>query len=82
MKVFEQEARAYTWLIPEMQKTREGKKLKPLAVPKCLYASVEDQLILLDNLKDENYEVVLKKPERKLHFRGQSYNFIYCFRTR
>ena len=65
MKVFELEAGAYTWLIPTMQKTRETKELKPLTVPKCFYASVENQLILLENLKDENYEVVHKKPERK-----------------
>jgi hypothetical protein len=70
MKVFDQETRAYTWLIPEMQKTRKRKQLKPLTVPKCFYASVEEQLILLENLKGENYEVVLKKPERKLQFRA------------
>jgi hypothetical protein len=65
MKAFEQEGRAYTWLIPTLQRTRSEKNLKPLAFPKCFYLSVEDSIILLENLKMQNYEVVEKKPERK-----------------
>ena len=66
MKAFEQEGQTYTWLIPNLQKVREEKNLKPLAFPKCFYASSEESLILLENLKVQNFEVVVKKPEREL----------------
>jgi hypothetical protein len=68
MKAFEQEGQTYTWLIPNLQKMREDKNLKPLSFPKCFYASSEDSIILLENLKVQNFEVVVKKPERKLLF--------------
>ncbi len=74
MKAFEQEGRTYTWLIPNLQKVREEKNLKPLAFPKCFYASTEDSLILLENLKVQNFEVVVKKPERKLQLIFKSFN--------
>jgi hypothetical protein len=66
MKAFEQEGRAYTLLIPSFQKLRDEKQLKPLAFPKCFYASVEDSLLLLENMKRKDFEVVEKKPERKI----------------
>ena len=65
MKAYEQESRAYTWLIPALQKSRDEKKLKPLAFPKCLYSSVEDSILILENMKEQNFQVVEKKPERK-----------------
>ena len=65
MKAYEQESRAYTWLIPALQKSRDEKNLKPLAFPKCLYSSVEDSILILENMKEQNYQVVEKKPERK-----------------
>ena len=65
MKAFEQEGMAYTWLIPILQKLRKEKGLKPLAFAKCFYASAEESLLILENLKVINYEVVVKKPERK-----------------
>ncbi len=66
MRAFEQEGLAYTLLIPSFQKLRDVKHLKPLAFPKCFYASVEDSLLLLENMKKQNFEVVEKKPERKI----------------
>ena len=54
------------WLIPEMQKVRAQRNLKPLAFPKCFYASADDAIFILENAKSLNYEVVEKKPERKL----------------
>jgi hypothetical protein len=69
MKSFEQEGRAYTLLIPSFQKLRDEKHLKPLAFPKCFYASVADSLLLLENMKRKNFEVVEKKPERKIFFK-------------
>jgi hypothetical protein len=65
IKAFEQEGRAYTWLIPEMQKVRAERNLKPLAFPKCFYASDDDAILILENAKSLNYEVVKKEPERK-----------------
>ena len=73
MKAFEQEGQTYTWLIPNLQKVREEKNLNPLAFPKCFYASPEDSLILLENLKVQNFEVVVKKPERE--YQKIFYNF-------
>jgi hypothetical protein len=52
-------------LIPALQKLREENKLKPLAFAKCYYASAEQFLLLLENLKVQNYVVVQKKPERE-----------------
>ena len=66
MKTFEHEGRAYMWLIPEMQKVRAERNLKPLAFPKCYYSSPEDAILVLENVKSKNYEVVEKKPERKI----------------
>ena len=66
MKAYEQEGRAYTWLIPALQKTRSERNLKPLAFPKCLYSSLEDSILILENMKEQNYQVVEKKPESKL----------------
>jgi hypothetical protein len=65
MKVFVQEGETYTWLIPKLQKMREEKGLKRLAFAKCFYASYDESLIIMENLKVVNFEVVAKKPERK-----------------
>ena len=65
MKAFDQETRTYNFLIPHLQKLRHQKNLKPLAFPKCFYGSAEKELLLMENLKVQNYEVVLKKPQRK-----------------
>jgi hypothetical protein len=65
MKAFDQEGAAYTWLIPALQKLREENKLKPLAFANCYYSSAEQFLLLLENLKVQNYVVVQKKPERE-----------------
>ena len=64
MNAFEQEVKTYTWLIPRLQELREQNNLAPIPFPKCFYASVEDSLMLLENLKIQNFEVVEKKPER------------------
>jgi Ecdysteroid kinase-like family len=66
MRTFEKEGRAYMWLIPEMQKVRAQRNLKPLAFPKCFYSSADDAILILENAKSLNYEVVEKKPERKV----------------
>ena len=65
-KAFAREGKSYTWLIPSLQKFRAEKKLKPLSFPKCFYASVNDSLIILENMKAKGFEVVEKKIERKL----------------
>ena len=65
MRTFEHEGRTYQWMIPEMQKVRAQKNLKPLAFPKCFYASAEDAILILENVKSQNFEVVEKKPERE-----------------
>jgi hypothetical protein len=44
---------------------REAQHLKPLAFPKCFFASAQQELILLENLKVKDFQVVLKKPERE-----------------
>ena len=41
------------------------KPLKPLAFPKCFYASDDQGLLIMENLKAENFDVVKKKPERE-----------------
>ncbi len=41
------------------------KPLKPLAFPKCFYASDHEALLIMENLKAENFDVVKKKPERE-----------------
>ena len=64
MRAFESESRTYTWLLPILDKLRAEKDLKPLSFPKCYYASVEDSLVILENLKDKGFEVVEKKTER------------------
>ena len=65
MRTFEQESNAYMWLIPTMQKVRAERKLKPLAFPRCFYASADDAILILETAKSLNYEVVEKKPERE-----------------
>jgi hypothetical protein len=70
MRAFEQEGMTYMWLIPSFQKLRKEKNLKPLAFPKCFYSSVEESLLLLENMKKQNFEVVEKKPERKNVIQG------------
>jgi hypothetical protein len=67
MKAFQHEARAYTWLIPEMQKVRSDRKLKPLAFPRCFYASPEDSLLVIENAKSRGFEVIEKKPQRECY---------------
>ena len=65
-KAYVREGKSYTWLIPSLQKLRAEKHLKPLSFPKCFYASVNDSLIILENMKAKGFEVVEKKIERKL----------------
>jgi hypothetical protein len=48
------------------QKLREDLGLKPLAFAKCFYASAENELVLMENLKEQQFGVVEKKPQRKL----------------
>ena len=79
-KAFDQETRTYSFLIPHLQKLRQQKKLKPLALPKCFYGSAEKELILMENLKVQKYEVALKKPERKFNkYYKYSWTFIFCY---
>ena len=66
MQVFNLEVENYTFLIPKLQEIRAKNNLKPLAFAKCFYASAADELIILENMKAQNFEVILKKPERKL----------------
>ncbi len=65
MKSFEHEAQTYNYLIPKLQELRASRRLKPLAFPKCFYASVDESLLILENLKAQNFDVLRKKPERK-----------------
>jgi hypothetical protein len=65
MAIFDTECFAYSWLIPKLQKIRADKNLQPLCFPKCYYSSAPDLLLLLENMKAQNYDVVAKKPERK-----------------
>ena len=66
MKSFEHETQAYTYLIPKLQELRASRRLKLLAFPKCFYASNAEALLIIENLKVQNFEVIRKKPERKL----------------
>jgi len=68
MKAFDREGEAYTWWIPALQKLREEKQLKPLAFPKCVYSSEEECLLMMENLKKQNFEVIPKKAERNFFF--------------
>ncbi len=65
MESFEHEGDCYLWFIPKLQAMRSEKNLKPLAFPKGFYASVENSIIILENMKAQNYDVVPKKVERK-----------------
>ena len=65
MKIFERETLTYTYLIPKLQEIRSQKSLKPLAFAKCFYGSAKDELLILENMKAQNYVVIQKKPERK-----------------
>ena len=66
MSSFEHEGECYLWLVPELQKLRSKLNLKPLAFPKCFYASAEQSLLILENMKAQDYVVVPKKIQRKL----------------
>lgn len=37
-----------------------------MAFPKCYYASVEDSILVLENLKIRNFEVIEKRPDGKV----------------
>ncbi len=65
MKAFDREVQAYTYTIPKLQVKRSEKNLKPLPFPKCFYASAKDELLILENLKAQNFVILPKKPERK-----------------
>jgi Ecdysteroid kinase-like family len=65
MESFQQEGRCYLWLIPQVQAMRAQKNLKPLAFPKCFYISSEDSILILENMKAQNFDVIPKKLERK-----------------
>ena len=77
MRTFEHEGRTYLWLIPEMQKIRAERNLKPLAFPKYFYSSSEDAILILENVKCKNFEVVEKKPERKYLNYLTEFRFLY-----
>ena len=53
------------WLIPKLQAMRAEKNLKPLAFPKCFYVSAENSILILENMKAQDYDVVEKKLERE-----------------
>ena len=64
-KIFQKEVQIYTFLIPKIQDIRASKGLEPLPFPKCFYASAEEELLVMENLKLQKFEVIEKKPERK-----------------
>jgi len=66
MEAFNNEGDCYLWMIPKLQEMRAGKNLKPLAFPKCFYASSEESILILENMKALDFDVVPKKMERKL----------------
>ncbi len=65
MAAFEREGLNYTYLIPALQKFRESRSLKKLSFADCFYASVEESVLILDNLKMKGFGVIKKQPERK-----------------
>ena len=65
LEFFNHEGDCYLWLIPKLQALRAENNLKPLAFPKCFYASSEDSILILENMKAQMYEVAQKKMERK-----------------
>ncbi len=65
MKAVDHELRAYTFLIPQMQSLRKASNLKPMAFARCFYASAQQELIVLENLKSRDFQVVPKKPQRE-----------------
>ena len=65
MKAVDHELRAYTFLIPQMQSLRKASNLKPMAFASCFYASAQQELIVLENLKSRDFQVVPKKPQRE-----------------
>jgi hypothetical protein len=56
----------YTFLLPKCENLRASKGLKPLPFPKCFYASEEEELLIMENLKLQKFVVIQKKPERKI----------------
>ena len=71
MDSFNHEGDCYLWMIPKLQALRAKRNLKPLAFPKCFYASAEESILIFENMKAQDYDVIPKKMERKSHFKGK-----------
>ena len=63
MKFFEREVEVYMWLVPRMQKLRKEKGLKPLKFPKCVYGSMETEMLIMENLKVAGFQLAGKTAE-------------------
>ena len=82
MEAFNQEGDCYLWMIPKLQAMRAEKNLKQLAFPKCFYASSDEFILIMENMKAQGFDVIPKKMERKSQLHNWAINSNGYFRTK
>jgi hypothetical protein len=65
--VYTNEIFVYQKFLPSLEAMREAANLRPLAFPKCLLASLEEEVILLQNLNTQGFVMRPKCPQGTLH---------------
>jgi hypothetical protein len=61
--IFEKEHLIYEIILPLIQKAREEKGLKPIAVPKCYYCQPEPGVLIMCNLKDMGFDLLKNRKD-------------------
>jgi hypothetical protein len=56
MGAFESEVPSYSFTIPRLQELRAARNLEPLKFAKCFYASVDEEILILENLKEKDFQ--------------------------
>ncbi len=72
MEIFDKEYFLYSVIIPMANKAREEHGLKPIKVPKCLYAEGDPGILIMNNLKDKGFGLIKSREDGECVFIGHS----------
>ena len=80
MGLFLKEYLFYDVILPKLETERNEKGLEKLALPKCFYAHPDPGVLVMNNLKDDEFEMLKDKPSnlRKLRQDDNIILFIKC----
>ena len=62
--MFSKECLFYDVILPKLQIERSKRGLEKLPIPKCFFANPDPGAVIMNNLKDDGFEMLKNKPEK------------------